>query len=139
MTQPLAPPLTYLMSFSVEVGTASTIVDGTPGRRFVPIRGGEITGRLTGRILEGGGDWQTVRADGTIDLEAHYIIELDGHGCVEVSASGVRCATADGIYFRTSMRFSTEAPGLAWLSRRLFLSTGRREASNVALDIFEVG
>ncbi|MBU2531502.1 MAG: DUF3237 family protein [Alphaproteobacteria bacterium] len=139
MTHPLAPPLTYLMSFSVEVGAVSAIIDGTTGRRFVPIRGGEIAGRLMGRILEGGGDWQTVRADGTIDLEAHYIVELYGHGLVEVSASGVRCATPDGIYFRTSMRFSTEAPGLAWMSRRLFLSTGRREASNVALDIFEVG
>jgi hypothetical protein len=124
MTHPLAPPLTYLMSFSVEVGAVSAIIDGTTGRRVVPIRGG---------------DWQTVRADGTIDLEAHYIVELYGHGLVEVSASGVRCATPDGIYFRTSMRFSTEAPGLAWMSRRLFLSTGRREASNVALDIFEVG
>ena len=139
MTHLLAPPLTYLMSLNVEVGTVSAIIDGTTGRRFVPIHGGEITGRLMGRILEGGGDWQTVRADGTVDLEAHYIVELDGHGLVEVSASGVRCATPDGIYFRTSVRFSTEAPGLEWMSRRLFLSTGRREASNVALDIFEVG
>lgn len=139
MTHPLAPPLTYLMSFSVEVGAPSTVIDDTPGRRFVPIRGGDITGRNTGRILEGGGDWQTVRADDTIDLEAHYIVELDGHGLVEVSASGVRCATPNGIYFRTYMRFSTEAPGLVWMSRRLFLSTGHREAANVALDIFEVG
>lgn len=139
MTTPLAPPLKYLMSFRVAVGPPSTAIEGIPGRRFVPILGGVITGRHRGRILEGGGDWQTVRADGTIDLEAQYIIEMDGHGLVEVSASGLRCATTDGVYFRTEMRFSTEAPGLASMRSRIFLSTGHREAATVALDIFEVG
>ena len=138
ITQP-APPLTYLMSFRGDVGTPSTVIVGMPGRRFVPILGGVISGRNSGRILEGGGDWQTVRADGTIDLEAQYIIELDGHGFVEVSASGVRYTMTDGVYFRTTIRFSTEAPGLASMCRRIFLSTGYREAATVALDIFEVG
>ena len=135
----LAPPLTYLMSFGVEVGAASTITDGTLDRRFVPILGGNITGRLTGHILAGGGDWQTVRPDGTIDLEAHYIVAIDGHGLVEVRASGVRFATPENVYFRTSMRFSTDDSGLEWFGRRICLSTGRREASQVALDIFELG
>lgn len=139
MTTPLAPPLTYLMSFRVDMGAHSTVIDGLPGRRFVPILGGDVTGRNTGRILEGGGDWQTVRADGTIDLEAQYIIELDNHGLVEVNASGVRSATTDGVYFRTVMRFSTDAPGLASMRSRIFLSTGHREAATVALDIYEVG
>ena len=139
MTTPLAPPLTYLMSFLVEVGEACAISASTPARRFVPIRGGEIRGRVTGRILSGGGDWQTIRADGTIDLAAHYVVSLDDHGLVEVRAAGVRHAMPESVYFRTAIQFSTEAPGLDWLTRRVCLWTGRRTATHVTLDILELG
>jgi hypothetical protein len=42
------------------------------------------------------------------------------------------------VYFRTMMRFRTQAKDLTWLNTRLCLSTGRREASRVHLDIHEL-
>jgi len=31
--------------------------------------GGTITGQFNGKILQGGADWQTVRADGLIEID----------------------------------------------------------------------
>ena len=152
MTAPAALLTTYLMSFEVEVGQALSIDQSAPGRRFIPILGGSVSGRLTGRICEGGGDWQTVSADGSIELEAHYIVDINGHGLVEVRSTGLRSASPEvaqavsrgeevdprRVYFRTMMRFRTQANDLTWLNTRLCLSTGRREASRVRLDIHEL-
>lgn len=41
-------------------------------RRVVPITGGRISGAFEGEILPGGADWQTVRADGSIEIDGRY-------------------------------------------------------------------
>lgn len=147
MTIPLVP----LMSIAVRVGTPHTLSAGTPGRRFVPIVGGEVTGTLTGQVLAGGGDWQTIASDGTIEIEAHYVLDIAGHGLVEVRSEGLRHGPPDVLaalgrneqvdpslyYFRAAMRFGTSAPGLLRLNRMVCLASGRREQGQVHLDIFE--
>ena len=115
--------------------------EGAPLRRFVPIMGGTVSNGLTGRILPGGGDWQTVLADGTIEISAHYVIEIDGEGLVEIQSDGVRANPDDSpntVYFRTLIRFRTSAPCLARLNKVLAISTGRRDANQVLLDISEI-
>ena len=42
-------------------------------------------------------------------------------------------------YFRTAIRFRSEAPGLQRLNHILAVARGRRETGQVHLDIFEVG
>lgn len=138
MTRPDKPTLSYLMSFNVQVGEPSIIKTNLPARRFIPIIGGTVSGALTGRILSGGGDWQWDAPDGRVELKAQYITDIEGHGLVEVHGSGVRYASDGNVYFRTSMRFLTEAPDLQWLNRRICISTGTRETSSVTLKIFEL-
>lgn len=130
-----------LCTFSIEVGEAVTPADGAYGRRFIPILGGEVTGGLTGRILPGGGDWQTVCPNGALEINAHYNIEIEGHGVVEIRSDGVRYApenAPDKPYFRTTIRFRTSAPGLDRLNHVLAITTGRREADRVILDLHEL-
>jgi len=90
-------------------------------RRVIGIAGGSVSGRLTGRILPGGADWQIIRADGAADIQARYTIESDGGGRVLVDSVGLRHGPPDVIarlargeavdpklyYFRTAMRFET--------------------------------
>ena len=142
-----------LMSIAVRVGPPRTISTDVPGRRFIPITGGVVTGSLTGEVLNGGGDWQRVAADGTLDISAHYILDIAGHGLVEVRSDGLRHAKPDILaalnrneavdpshyYFRTAMRFHTNATELLRLNHIIALATGRREQGQVHLDIFEVG
>jgi hypothetical protein len=65
--------LRELLSIRVDV---APIVDLGGGRRSVPFDGGTFEGRdgLAGTILRGGVDWQQVRADGTIEIDAHYTL-----------------------------------------------------------------
>jgi hypothetical protein len=66
--------LRELLSIRVPV---RPVVDLGGGRRYVPFDGGDFEGRdgLGGTIIEGGVDWQTVRADGVLEIDAHYTLD----------------------------------------------------------------
>lgn len=122
-------------------------------RRIIDIMGGTVEGeRLKGRVLPGGADWQIVRADGVVHLQARYTIETDSGGLILVEAEGYRHGppqvmerlardeTVDpGLYyFRTAMRFSTADPAAAWLNRILAIGRGARANKAVRIEVFEV-
>ena len=148
----MMPALSPLMSIAIRVGAPVTLEPGVPGRRFVPITGGDVTGSLNGRVVAGGGDWQTIMPDGAIEIAAHYVLDIAGHGLVEVRSEGVRHAPphilealgrgdavdASLYYFRTSIRLAAGAPDLLGLSRTIYVASDRREQGQVHLDIFEV-
>ena len=143
--------LRELMSIHVNV---LPLVDLGGGRRFVPFAGGTFEGRdgLAGSILQGGVDWQTVRPDGTLDIDAHYTLLTEEDEAIEVVSQGLRRATddvtarlargdevdPDEYYFRTLVRLATPAPRLDWLNHLVAVSTGRRDQSLVRIDVHEV-
>ncbi|AUX31986.1 MULTISPECIES: DUF3237 domain-containing protein [Sorangium] len=149
----MSPPLVPLMTLEVAVDAPVTVDPGPPGRRFIPIVGGTVAGGLEGRVLPGGGDWQTVWDDGRTDISAHYILDIAGHGTVEILSEGVRArppevlaalgrgeAVDPGLtYFRTSIRMRTSAPGLLRLNAVLALAVGERLADRVRLTVHEIG
>lgn len=122
-------------------------------RRIINILGGPVMGtKLCGRVLPGGADWQLIRADGAADIQARYTIETDAGARILVSSEGLRHGPADLMarlargenvdpalyYFRTLMRFETGDPAVDWMNRILAIAHGRREASAVKLDVYEV-
>jgi hypothetical protein len=143
--------LRELLSIEVQV---LPLVDLGEGRRYVPFEGGTFAGRdgLCGSLREGGVDWQSVRPDGTLEIDAHYTLQADAGELIEVRSQGLRKATPavterlmrgeevdpDEYYFRTHVRFATAADRLAWLNDLLAVSTGRRDKSLVAIDVHEV-
>ncbi len=61
-------------------------VDLGGGRRFIPFDGGSFEGYgglegTAGTVLEGGIDWQNVRSDGVLDIDAHYTLRVLA-GCI---------------------------------------------------------
>src|SRR3954466_5439947 len=64
-------------------------------RRVINILGGRVEGRLTGRILPGGADWQIIRTDGVADIQARYTIETDAGARVLVASDGLRHGPPD--------------------------------------------
>jgi hypothetical protein len=146
--------LAPLANIVAEVGPPQSTGAGAAGeRRLVPILGGTATGRLAGRILPGGADWQILRPDGFADIDARYQIETADGARVEVWSRGLRhgapdvldrlahgeAVPPDAYYFRTAMRFETGAPAYAWLARTLAVARGIREPTRVRLDVFAVG
>jgi hypothetical protein len=144
--------LSPLISLALHVAPPQQISAGPPGRRFIPVTAGTVSGTLAGHVLPGGGDWQTIAADGSIEIAAHHVLDISGHGLVEVRSEGLRHADPNTLaalargeavdssryYFRTAIRFRTSAPGLLRLNHILAVARGRRAVEQVHLDIFEV-
>jgi len=123
-------------------------------RRIVVFDGGTFEGRggLGGTIAPGGADWQTVRADGVIEIDAHYLLLTDDGESIEVRSRGIRKATAAvaermargeevdpaEYYFRTHVRLSTSASRLFWINDLLAVSTGERRRGTVRISVHEV-
>ncbi|HEY5888418.1 MAG TPA: DUF3237 family protein [Acidimicrobiales bacterium] len=146
-------PIALRELLAIEVAV-HPLVDLGGGRRFVPFAGGTFTGRdgLAGVVLQGGVDWQVVRDDEVLDIDAHYaLLTEEGEG-IEVRSTGIRKATPEVLerlargdevapeeyYFRTHIRLSTAAPRLLGLNGLLGVSTGRRERDRVFIDVHEV-
>lgn len=122
------------------------------GRRVIEILGGRVEGRLNGKIMTGGADWQIIRTDGVADVQARYVIESDSGSRVLVTSNGLRHGPAEVLaaiargeavdpasyYFRTVLRFETADPALDWLNRIIALARGVRERLAVKLDVYEV-
>lgn len=122
-------------------------------RRVVNILGGHFEGDLlSGTVLPGGADWQWVRTDGTIDLDARYTLKTDAGELIQVTSQGLRTASPEVLarlargedvdpslyYFRTVMRFETSAPALLPLTRMLAIAYGRRTRNAVELRVDEI-
>ncbi|RZJ09132.1 MAG: DUF3237 domain-containing protein [Rubrivivax sp.] len=152
--QPPPPPLIPMARVVCRVGPLVTLGQAKYGeRRYVPLLGGEVAGaELNGEIVEGGVDWQINRADGVLDIAAHYVIRATDGALIEVQSDGMRHASADvmaalargdvvsreAYYFRTVMRFQTGATAWLHLNKLLALAVGERRADRVVLDVYRV-
>jgi Protein of unknown function (DUF3237) len=150
------PGLVPMAQLRCEVGAVQSLgIDARTGieRRWVPLCGGTVSGpELEGRIVEGGVDWQLLRADGVLEISAHYVIATDDGAFIEVTSNGlrhgppevmVRLARGEVVdpgeyFFRTLMRFSTGHPAWAHLNRVMALAVGQREAARVLLDLYRI-
>jgi len=150
----ITPSLVPAFDVVAEVSAPIEVGDTPLGaRRMIPILNGRVSGpRLSGRLLEGGVDYQLIRADGLAEIHARYIIETDSGARVYVENTGIRHGPPEAmarlrrgepvdpalIYFRTVPRFETAAPELAWLMRSIFICAGARFPQTVELHMFEV-
>jgi len=149
------PALSLLCTIECAVDEIVSLGQAAAGeRRFVPLGRGRVSGPvLNGELIEGGVDWQWRRADGTLEIDAHYALRLADGTVVEVQSVGLRHgppevmeALARGeevppsaYYFRTAVRLGTGAPAWAHLNRMLVLAVGAREQRRVVLDLYAVG
>ncbi|MCU0813954.1 MAG: DUF3237 domain-containing protein [Burkholderiaceae bacterium] len=151
---PPPPALVPMARVRCDVDALVSLGPGPYGeRRFVPLGGGTVEGpELNGTIVEGGVDWQVGRADGVLDIAAHYVIRTPDGALVEVQSQGMRHgppelmarlaageAVAPGEYFfRTVMRFQTGHPAWLHLNKVIAIAVGQREARRVILDVYRL-
>jgi hypothetical protein len=145
----------YAFTARVSVASPLLIGQGPEGlRRFVAIEGGTATGPLfTGKVLPGSGDWQVVRADGVLNVEARYTLEASDGVRIACLNRGIRHAPPgimaklmrgepvpnDSYYFRTSAQF--EAPQgspYEWMNLAMFAGKAEREPSAAIIHFFRI-
>jgi hypothetical protein len=131
------------------------IVGATPGafRRVGVVPGGSFEGgRLSGEVLDGGSDWQTVRSDKSTTLNVRLVLKTKDDALITMTYQGVRHGPPDVIeriekgevvdpesyYFRINPVFETSAAKYDWINRVIAVGIGHRRADGPIYSIFEV-
>ena len=83
-------------------------------RNIIPITGGELTGRITGKVLPGGADYQNLTPPATID--ARYLWQTAGGEIIIVRNGGAFGSLVPTFEVRVDSPY-------AWLNTGLFLSS----------------
>lgn len=144
----------HLMTLTIAVASPLQEVGATPhgGRRIARVTGGTVEGRVSGRILDGGGDWLLARPDGSTTLDVRLTIEADDGALIYVSYRGVRHGPPEvmqrlaagervdpgSYYFRIAPSFETASEKYGWLNRIVAVGTGDRRPEGPVYDVFEV-
>jgi hypothetical protein len=150
-------PLRSDYAFTADVQVTAPVVVGQAPlglRRFIPITGGTVNGpMLKGRVLEGSGDWQVVRGDGVISLEARYTLESDDGVRIAVTNRGLRVASPevtarmmrgaavrpDEYYFRTAAEFEAPAGSrYEWMNKALFVGIAERKSDAAIVHFYRI-
>ena len=146
-------PSEFLCTLCVDVGDLVSLGFGPLGeRRRVDILGGTFEGpRMKGTVVPGA-DWQLLRQDGVLDLDARYALRDESGALVHVLSQGLRHGPPDVMaelargekvdasryFFRSVMRFETSAPALAFLNRTIAVATAERHARQVKLTAWAI-
>jgi Protein of unknown function (DUF3237) len=156
-----APLMEHVMDLLVQVAAPLEAGEvrgaATQGRRrIINITGGTVCGRINGRVLAGGADYQLVTSDTSAVLDARYMLELDdpGHAGarVYVHNHALRRASAEDmarlaagepvdparVYFRCSPSFEVSHPALRWMTESLFIGVGARRPDSVEMSFYRV-
>ena len=144
----------YVFTITARIGDVTSAGDiGTGVRRIIPIIGGEVKGEgVNGNVLAFGADFQIIRPNELIELEARYAFETDDGAVVYVENKGIRFGPIDLlqklkrgepvdpklIYCRTVPKFETGAAKYRWLMENLFVASAARHADRVVIDMHQV-
>ncbi len=148
------PTLERIADCTVEVSAPMDIGQTPAGRRrLIPITAGRMNGPvLFGKVLPGGADFQLLTSPTQSFIQARYILETTEGELIYLENTGMRIAAPEVIaqinagqvvdpalvYFRTTPRFETASPRLAWLMESVFIGTGARFPDHVEVSFFRV-
>jgi hypothetical protein len=144
----------YVFTITAHIGGVTSAGDVGHGvRRIIPITGGEVRGAgINGKVCAFGADFQIIRPNELIELEAKYAFETDDGAVVYVENKGIRFGPLELlqrlkrgepvdpklIYFRTVPRFETGSEKYRWLMENLFIGSAARHADRVVIDVHQV-
>jgi hypothetical protein len=134
--------LEHVFDIEVLFGGDRFISDPLPGgarQGYTPAIGGTISGpRLGGKVVgHSGADYATVRPDGVIELDAHYLLEADDGTPIYIMNKGYLIpggedakANEQGMaqpgYFRLTPYFRVPEGPHDWLARTCIVGGGER-------------
>ena len=150
----MQPHLDFAFEVQVEVDPALRVGGHGPHEvlSYVAITGGTVAGpRLNGVVLPGGGDWYTDR-DGSITLDARYLLRAHDGAVIDVANRGfwradpdVRARLAAGKPYAEAPYHYSTSPVLplhprpnVWLKRTVFVGLAREEHGRVCIRFFSL-
>jgi len=144
----------YVFTITAQIGSVTSAGDiGTGVRRIIPITGGVVKGQdVNGKVCAFGADFQIIRPNELIELEAKYAFVTDDGAVIYVENRGIRFGPVELlqklkrgepvdpklIYFRTVPKFETGSEKYRWLMESLFVGSAARHADRVVVDVHQV-
>lgn len=134
------PAAQFVYEAIVTLGPVEEAGVGPTGRRVrIPITGGTFEGPdIRGSILASGEDWQLIRSDGYVQIEANYWMRADDGTLVHIVNKGV---VGEG-YGRTTPWFEVPVGPHDWLNKAVFVGTlgpvPEIDAPAVRIRVFKV-
>ncbi len=123
-------------AFDIRLDFASRLVfgpvSGGAKQGYVPLSRGIIRGpRLNGRVMEhSGADFATLRTDGVVETNAHYMLEADDGTPIYIQNRGYIYNTQPNspgpAYFRCTPYFRAPLGSHDWLNRTVIVGGGER-------------
>lgn len=122
-------------------------------RRVIGIAGGRLDGPLlSGDILAGGADTQTVADDGTAVIDTRYLARTDAGHVLTIATQGFRHGPPEVLdrlaagehvdpseyTFRVTARLECGAGDLSWVNRTIFVAAAARAADAVRYRLYAV-
>lgn len=127
------PEAQFAFEEIVTLGPAVSPGATPKGRRnMIPITGGHFEGPgfngegIKGEIVPGGWDWQLIRSDGCVEIEADYFLKTDDGAVINIVNKGALCMPAAGAPpapARTHPVFEAPVGKYDWLNKSAFVGT----------------
>lgn len=134
-----ALPVEYLFTLTATLGNSS-VIEGGPqgGRAIVTVTGGTFDGpKLKGTVVpNSGGDWVTIRADGTFKLDVRITLQTDDGATIFMAYQGIRKRTEAGYAIRTAPLFETGDERYTWLNGVQAVGLGSSDRGAVTYEIY---
>jgi hypothetical protein len=108
--------------------------------------------RLSGKVLDGSSDWQSVRSDGSTLLDVRLTLQTEDDALIAMSYQGIRRGPREVLerldrgeqvdpadyYFRIAPLFETASEKYAWLNGILAIGIGHRFPDGPIYNLFEI-
>jgi hypothetical protein len=135
-----ALPVEYLFTITAQTVAPVMMQNGPQGTRvIVGVPGGTFEGpKLKGTVAaNGGGDYLTSRADGSVKLDVRIVLNTDDGAVILMTYNGIGLTRDDGsLSLRTAPLFETGDERYSWLNRVQAVATGAPGRGDVSYTVY---
>ncbi len=133
-----APELELLFTLTAETTLTGMIANGPMGTRvIVDASTGSFEGpKMRGTVSGPGGDWVTVRADGSMQLDVRILLKTDDGADIYCEYKGIGLDGATKI--TTAPMFQTAHEKYTWLNSVVAVARGTSGGGKVTYEVYEV-
>jgi hypothetical protein len=138
-----ALPVHYLFTLTLDAENSrhSWIPGGPQGSRVTAnIVGGKFDGpQLRGTIVAPAGDWVTLRANGSLQIDVRVTLVTDDGASILMQYKGIGTPDADGHReLRTAPQFETGDDRYSWLNDVQAVGIGKLDGTTVSYDLYQL-